>query len=429
MNNHQHVCISAYGAVTPLGSSLDEISQSLQHGHSGIRAIEKFDTMTFQTKWAGVPELGNRKIRWPREVGQRVCPGEMLYADVAADRLVGHYNPIDHYPASRIGCVVGVDDPSIDPQRCIDMTDQLGSEASGQRDAEIKKAIEFFRISEMMNLDVTSVLRTIHSHVPFAGYSRCHVGLCSASLQALGMAKQAILDGKIDVAIVGGVSAKVNPFNLAQLEAIGAVCTDPLLEGAHRSRPFDSRRSGFMPAEGAVLFVVEKESAIEARGGHNYCRLLGYGASMAAQHIVAPHTESLEMRLCMQRALADSGVLLEDISCVNAHGTSTMLNDFHEAAALEQIFGEVELPPVTATKSLHGHLIAAAGAMEVLGTMASFRDEFIPGVLNLERQDAEIHVPVLSNTRHTRLRNVLKNSFGMGGLAASMVLQNPQEGV
>ncbi len=425
MSTLDPICISAYGAITPLGNSLDEISHALQHGISGVRAIEKFNTSTFQTKWAGVPELGNQLIRWPRTGRPGGKPGELLYAEMAAEQLVGQFNPSQHYPASRIGCVIGVDEPSIDPQRCVELAHLLGPEGCNNREQLVQKATDYFRVSEMMDLDVTSVLRTIHKFVPFSGYARCHVGLCSASLQALGMARQAILDGKVDAVVVGGVSAKVTPFNLAQLEAIGALCTDPLLDGPARCRPFDQRRSGFIPAEGAVLFVVERESAIKARGGKVLARLLGYGASLAAEHIVAPHSGSLEMRLCMERALADAAVPLQDISCINAHGTSTKLNDYHESQAFEQIFGKGQVPPVTATKSMHGHLIAAAGAMEVLGTIAAFRDNFIPGVINLEQQDDAIEVPVVQKTRAAQLNYVLKNSFGMGGLAASMVLQNP----
>lgn len=311
-----NIGISSYGAVTPLGQTLDEISHNLQNGISGIREIKKFNTQTYKTKWAGVPALGNDSIRWPRESRQSGRPGEVLYAETAIKDLVKRYNPLKDYEASRIGCIIGVDEPSIDPERCVELAHMLGSEESRQRDKIIDKATEYFRVSEMLDLDVTSVLRTIQRHIPFTGYTRCHVGLCSASLQAIGMARQAIIDGKADVMIVGGVSAKITPFNIAQLEAVGAVCIDPLLEGEQRSRPFDLRRSGFMPAEGSVLFIIEKESMIKSRGGDNYCRLQGYGASLASQHIVAPHTEGREMQLCMERALAESKIPLDEISCL-----------------------------------------------------------------------------------------------------------------
>ena len=423
MNNN--ICISAYGAVTPLGHTLDEISHHLQHGISGIRAIKKFDTSTYHTKWAGVPHLGNDNIHWPKASKRASRPGELLYADVATEQLLSQYNPLANYDPSRIGCIIGVDEPSIDPERCVELTNMVGSDDINNREKVVAKATEYFRVSEMIDLDVSSVIRTIQRRIPFTGYTRCHVGLCSASLQALGMARQAILDGKADAMIVGGVSAKITPFNLAQLEAVGAVCVDPLLAGTERSRPFDIRRSGFMPAEGSVLFILEKETVVNARNGNNLCRIIGYGASLAAQHIVAPHTEGREMRLCMERAMKEADLPLDQYSFINAHGTSTKLNDLHETTVLREIFGEGNVPPVTSTKSMHGHLIAAAGAMEVLGVIASFRDDFIPAVTNLEQQDPAIKVPVVAKTQYTKSKNVLKNSFGMGGLAASLVLQNP----
>ena len=425
MNQQDSVCISAYGAMTPLGQTLDEISHNLQNGITGIREVKKFDTSTFKTKWAGLPEYGNENIRWPKRPGQPNRPGELIYAEKAVKQLVAQFNPLEKYSPDRIGCVIGIDEPGVDPERTTQFTAKIGADKCKKRDEFIPEGTEFYRISEMMDLDVTSALKVIHKHIPFSGYTRCHVGLCSASLQALGMARQAILDGKADAMIVGGVSAKVTPFNLAQLEAVGAVSTDPLLEGPARCRPFDIRRSGFMPAEGSILFILEKESAIEAREGQKYCRLKGYGASLAAQHVVAPHTEGREMQLCMERAIEEASLPLASYSFVNAHGTSTKLNDYHETQVLEGIFGEDNVPPVTSTKSLHGHLIASAGAMEVLGVMASFRDGFIPAVANLEQQDPAIKVPVVKETQYKPITNVLKNSFGMGGLAASMVLQNP----
>lgn len=420
------VCISAIGAVTPLGNSLDEVTDALYEGRSGIKRIDKFPTDSFSTKWAGLPDLGNEAIRWPRaKAGQIVRPGEVLYAETAMGRLLAEFNPLDTYSASRIGCVIGVDEPAIDIERCSDLVSRLGVDNSGDREKLIATAIEHFRISELLDLDVTTVLRAMHRMLPFAGYTRCHLGLCSASLQAIGMAMTAIQEGRIDAAIVGGVSAKVTPLNIAHLEGIGAVCTDSNLAGAERSRPFDSRRSGFMPAEGSVLFVLEREEETRRRGGTVHARLLGYGAALSAEHIVAPHSQDLEMVLCMRRALEAAKIRPEAISCVNAHGTSTKLNDLHESRAIGKVFRDVPTPPVTAAKSLHGHLIASAGAMEVMGVIGSFRDDFIPAIRNLEEIDPDVSVPLVNKRRHGRVDTVLKNSFGMGGLAASLVLQNP----
>jgi 3-oxoacyl-[acyl-carrier-protein] synthase II len=145
---------------------------------------------------------------------------------------------------------------------------------------------------------------------------------------------------------------------------------------------------------------------------------------MGAQHIIAPHTEGLEIKLSMERALADAGIPVSAIDCISAHGTSTKLNDLHEARALSQLFAG-HSPVVTATKSYHGHLIAAAGAMEVLCTLASFERDFIPPILNLEAPEPEMTLPLAQTVVSRRVTRVLKNSLGMGGLSASLILENP----
>lgn len=423
----EHVAISAFGAVTPLGETLDDITTAFYEGRSGIRTIEKFDTKSFTTKWAGVPEMGNAAIRWPRTSERdSVRPGELIYAERAIRNLVANIDPLSIYIPERLGCVLGVDEPAIDVQRCISLLKKIGLGGYGNREKFIAKAIEHFRLSELLDLDVTSALRIIHQVVPFRGYARCHVGLCSASLQALGMARSAILSGKIDAAIVGGVSAKVTPVNIARLEGVGAVCTDVTLEGSSRSRPFDTRRSGFVPAEGSVLFLLEREEAIRSRGHEPLARLTGYGSSLAAEHIIAPHSCELEMKLCMSRALADAKIPVEAISHVNSHGTSTKLNDLHESRAIAQLFKNSR-PTVTATKSLHGHLIATAGAMEVVGIISSFKHDFLPGIANLDEVDPEVSVQLVRNIKLGHVNRVLKNSFGMGGLAASVILENPNQ--
>lgn len=427
MNDDSPICISAIGAVTPLGETFEEISQALFDGRSGIREIRKFDTAQFKSKWAGIPEFGNERIRWPRESGAgRFRPGELVYAERAIAALAAQVDVSDHYRPERIGCALGVDESSIDIQRCIELMQKPGTRLE-PRESFIGQAADHFRVSELLDLDSAAVLKTVHERVPFAGYARAHVGLCSASLQAIGLGLRAIRSGKVDAAVVGGVSGKVTPVQIARLEGIGAVCLDGNLAGPQRSRPFDARRSGFVPAEGAVLFLLERESAVRKRAGKVYGRVLGYGSSLGAQHIIAPHTEEAEMNSCMSRALADADLLPESIDCVNTHGTSTKLNDRHEARALTRLFSGVKSPVVAATKSLHGHMIAAAGAMEVLTSLISFERDFVPAIANLENPEPEMGLVLARERVDGKVRRVLKNSFGMGGLAASVVLENPNE--
>lgn len=414
----ENIVISAFGAVTPLGSTYDAICDALKKGISGIKSIEKFNCETFTTQHAGVPDEGNELVRWP---SNRPRFAELVYAEMAAKHLLAHPNfPKSLYNANRIGCIVGVDEQAADVQLCLKMKADKKIEPSNNQ--LLDKMVRHFKINDCLNLEPSSVLSAIYKMIPFSGFSTTHVGLCSASLQAIGMGMQAIQHGKCDAMIVGGISGKVNPINLARLELMDVISTDLSLKPEQRSRPFDKRRSGFVLAEGAVLFLIEKESDVIARGDKPLLRLLGYGASLGAEHIVAPHHDSLEMKLAMRRALENSRLTSSDIDLINVHGTSTILNDHYESKAISDVFDN-KLVPVTANKSLHGHLIAAAGAMEVLNTLIALNEEFIPGSINCDEQDENCAVNLIKKTQFQKINRVLKNSFGMGGLAASMVLE------
>ncbi|WJF91519.1 beta-ketoacyl-[acyl-carrier-protein] synthase family protein [Paraburkholderia bonniea] len=417
----ESIVISAFGAVTPLGGDYHSIHQALRHGRSGIRAIEKFDCSTHITQHAGVPEEGNALIRWPQA---RREPAEVLYARLATKRLL-RYAPhlTQAYANERLGCVVGVDVPGTDIQSALELVRRMEGESS--REAFMQQLVRHFRMADFFNLEPTAVLAEIYRQVPFAGFATTHVGLCSASLQTIGMGLQALRQQRLDAVIVGGISGRVNPLNLARLEALDVISTDLLLAPEQRSRPFDQRRSGFVLAEGGVLLLLEREAAVRQRGATPLLRIAGYGASLGAEHIVIPHQNSLEMTLAMRRALADAGRHARDIDYVNAHGTSTILNDRHESQAIREVFGAGTTVPVTANKSLHGHLIAAAGAMEVLNTAIALREGFIAPTINLDAQGADCDVNVVRRMTPmlTTGGRVLKNSFGMGGLAASVVLE------
>ena len=415
---NDEILISAFGCVTPIGNNYSQIANNLRQGISGIKENKKFCCEHYITKHAGIPDEGNNEIRWPAK-GKSII-GELFYAGLAAKRLKEHpLFPNNYYPDNRLGCIIGTDEPTIDFQFILNL-----AKAKNVHKDLLSMMVNTFKISDCINCDPSTTLNVINKEIPFSGYAKCHLGLCSASLQAIGMGMNAIRNGLVDAAIVGGVSGKVNPINLMCLELIGAISLDTRLNPTQRSRPFDKRRSGFVLAEGGVLFLLEKKSSLLKRKEKGLLQLLGYGSSMGAQHIVAPHTESLEMELSMQRAMQYAKVLPEQIDLVNAHGTSTVLNDLHEAKAINTIFGQhVKKLKVTANKSIHGHLIAAAGAMEVLNTLISLNENFIPGTINLEEQDETCNVNVASKTEQQPISIVLKNSFGMGGLAASMVLK------
>lgn len=413
----QKIVISGFGCCTPLGDSYAAIEGALCDGRSGVKKIAKYNTDTFKSRFAGIPTLGNFLIEGER---QRFSHDE-FYTRAAMDNLLAsvHLDPAvigEH----RIGCFLGVDEPVVDIQQTVNLAYDL-NKVDGQF-SNLDSALErHFRVQDFIRYDPTNALRTIHKFVAFKGPASVHVGLCSASLQAIGTGFQAVRQGRVDVAIVGGISAKITPEHYIGLESVDIIATDDRLDPTALSRPFDTRRSGYLPAEGAVLFLVESLESCLKGGREPLMELAGYGTSTNASHIVKPAPDSREMKLAMTRALTNAGLRASDIGMVNAHGTSTILNDLHESAAICAVLGEQV--PVTANKSLHGHMIAAAGAMETLNTLISLRSEFIPGTINLESKDPDCVANLSPFTVQRPVDYCLKNSFGMGGLAASMIFK------
>lgn len=324
----QKIVISGFGCCTPLGDSYVAIEGALRNGFSGIRTIEKFNTNTFKSHSAGIPLQGNFRSAGER---QRFSHDE-LYTRIAMNNLL---SSVSFDPAAvgehRIGCFLGVDEPVVDIQQTVSLACDLNR--SDGRFSNLDLALErHFRVKDFFRYDPTNALHTVHKFVAFKGPSTVNLGLCSASLQAIGTGFQAVRQGRVDVAIVGGISAKITPEHYIGLESVDIIATDDRLDPTALSRPFDMRRSGYLPAEGAVLFLVESYDSCLKGGREPLIELLGYGTSTNASHIVKPAPDSGEMKLSMIRALTNAGLRANDIGMVNAHGTSTVLNDFHESA-------------------------------------------------------------------------------------------------
>ncbi len=414
------VVITAFGCCTPIGSSYQTIKDALISGVSGVRKILKYDTSGFRSQFAGVPIEGNERIKWSTK-GSSII-GDIFYTHLAVNNLKKHPGfPHGEYDPHRIGCFIGADEPVPDMQQTINLIYDLVKNQNGGLNKE--EIIErHFRISDFFNYDPTVTLNKIAKVIPFTGPAVCHLGLCSASLQAIGIGYESIRNGRIDAAVVGGVSAKITQEHYLGLEASDVISTDNTISPEKRSRPFDLWRSGYIPAEGSVLFMLERRSQVEKRGNReSLLEILGYGSSQNAYHVVKPDEESREMILSMTRAIKDANIKPEEIDLVNAHGTSTILNDIHESIAINTVLGKKVR--VTANKSIHGHMIAAAGAMETLNTLISCRDKFIPGSINVERQDPKCPINLITKTVWEQPKIVLKNSFGMGGLAASIIFR------
>jgi 3-oxoacyl-[acyl-carrier-protein] synthase II len=255
----------------------------------------------------------------------------------------------------------------------------------------------------------------------WTGPALCIATACAAGTNAIGEGARLIRDGSCDIVIAGGTEFPITPITLAAFARMTALSTrndDP----EHASRPFDADRDGFVIGEGAGFFILETLEAARARDARIYGEVAGYGRNADAHHITAPSPGGVGAAACMQQALDDSGLSPSEIGHVNAHGTSTDLNDLAESQAIQKVFGD-DAPPVTSNKGVLGHMIAGAGAAEAVASMLSIRDGIVPPTANFERLGDDIVLDIVAGSvREIGSRPVISNSFGFGGHNASLVL-------
>lgn len=244
---------------------------------------------------------------------------------------------------------------------------------------------------------------------------------CTSGTTALGVARDLLRSGACDVVISGGSEAGLTPLSIAafgQMHALSERVDDP----AAASRPFDADRDGFVAAEAAGVLILERADDAAARGARVRARLIGYGASADAHHITAPDPEGVGVGLAVTAALGDAGVTPAEVSHINAHGTSTPLNDAAESKVIQRVFGD-DIPPVTSTKGVTGHSLGAAGAIEAAFSVLTLQTGQIPPTANLDKQDPEIDLDVVSGApREVDAEVVMSNSFGFGGQNGVLVL-------
>jgi 3-oxoacyl-[acyl-carrier-protein] synthase II len=256
------------------------------------------------------------------------------------------------------------------------------------------------------------------------GPSLTTVSACASSADAIGQALRLIQRGEADVVLAGGTEAPIAPISLAGFGSMKALSTrndDP----EHACRPFDRDRDGFVMGEGAGMVLVEELEHARARGARIYAELVGYGATSDAYHITAPPPGGEGSARAMAAALADAGLRPEDVDYINAHGTSTSYNDLYETQAIKSVFGDHAYRiPVSSTKSMTGHLLGAAGAVEFIACLFALQEGLLPPTINLENPDPECDLDYVPNTpRPAQVNVVLSNSFGFGGHNVTLALR------
>lgn len=401
------VVITKVSALTPLGNNVQTIANHLKNGDSGIKPITRFDTRSFGVRHAGEVDLSIlANLSYPEEANLQF---KMFYYS-----LVQLYQELKHsYASERIGCFIGTDPSIASTTNLRSMFERyLTKEQNSSVVTDLIKAVN-------PSLLLYYASRDFHIHGP----AHCNLGTCSASTQAIGNAYKLIKHGELDMAIVGGVSSKIDPVSMSRLSRLDAL-EETKEDIRDNCRPFDKERRGFTMSEGCVLFVIESEEAAKKRNATILCEISGYGAALDGYSITDPHEDATGMMLSMQRAISNAGLCIDEIDYINAHGTGTIKNDKFETMAIKQVFGEQAYKlDISSTKSMHGHLMTTAGAMEVLVCILAIQHEFVPPTIHYSNADEHCdlnYTPRVSKSK--RINHALTNSFGLGGQNASLIV-------
>jgi 3-oxoacyl-[acyl-carrier-protein] synthase II len=400
------VVVTGVGVKTPAGNDVTSLWEELCAGRASARTIESFDPAELPIKFAGeVRDFDAVQYFGPKEARRQDRVTQLGFG-AAADALGD---------AGELGA---------DPSRCAVI---IATGVGGLHTLEENQRLYFekgpSRVSPffvpMMMPNATAGV--VAMQLGWTGPNLCVATACAAGAHAIGEGVRLIRDGTADVVMAGGTEAAVTPLTIAAFARMGALSSrNDAPERA--SRPFDANRDGFVIGEGAGCVVLEPLERARARGATVYGEVAGYGRNADAYHITAPSPGGAGAAVCMQLALDDADMEPSAIGHVNAHGTSTPLNDAAEAEAVRKVFGDAP-PVVTSTKGVTGHLIGAAGAVEAVAALLSVRDGIVPPTANLERVGDDIELDVVAGSpREIGPKPAISNSFGFGGHNASLVL-------
>lgn len=407
----ERVVITGMGVISPLGNDVDTFWNALKEGRSGITPIQHLDSALYKTRIAGMVLDFDGEARFGRKEARRMDRFVQFAAAAADQALADSGLVLESLDRERIGVYIGSGIGGIQT-----LMDQ-GSILSERGASRVSPTLVPMMISNM-------AAAAVSMRFGCWGPTLSPVTACSIGNTAIGEAYRLIRHGGADVIFAGGTEAAVTEISLASFSNATALSTRNEAFTA-ASRPFDAGRDGFVMAEGAGILVVESLSHALARGANILAEVTGYGASSDAYHMVATHPEGRGAYLAMKAALRDAQLQPGDIDVINAHATSTEAGDLSETRAIKQLFGESAYRiPITANKSMTGHMLGAAGGAEAISLVQTLRHGIIPPTINQEQQDPECDLDYVPNTaREADLQIGISNSFGFGGHNAVIILQ------
>ena len=407
----RRVVITGFGLITPLGIGVDESWAALCSGKSGITEITRFDASDFDTKIAGEVKGFHPEDFLPKKEAKRTQTF-IAYA-IATSRMAIEDSGlvIDSTNENRVGVLTGC---GLGGLKVLEQTSKVLEEKGPRR------VSPFFIPMMIGNMAPGMISISLGAKGPNASIATA----CAAGTHAVGDAFKIVKRGGADAMITGGVESIITPTCIAGFNAMKALSTRNN-EPEKASRPFDRDRDGFVVGEGCGILILETLDGALKRGANIYAEMCGYGMSGDGFHMTAPSPDGEGAARCMTAALDDAGVSYKEIDYINAHGTSTQLNDLYETMAIKSVFKEkAPLIPVSSTKSMTGHLLGGAGGVETVFTALTIHEGIIPPTINLDYPDEECdldYVPKIA--RKANVNMAMTNSFGFGGTNATLILK------
>jgi 3-oxoacyl-[acyl-carrier-protein] synthase II len=409
----QRVVVTGLGCVSPLGLTVSETWDAAIAGRSGAATIQAFDpdgyACTIAAEVKGELDLGDVEAKEARRMDRVV----KLALHAAREALIESKLEVSDVNRDRVGVAVGSG---------IGGLETLTSNQDTLRERGPRRVSPFTIPMSIANMP-SGMISLTHG---LRGPNLCHVSACATGAHSLGESVHLIARGQADVMVAGGSEAPIQPLGVAGFAAMKALTTRND-EPERASRPFDRERDGFLIGEGATIVVLESLAHALARGARIHAEIVGYAATADASHMVAPDPEGAGAARCMKLAIESSGLAPEAIDHVNAHATSTPAGDPSEVKAIRQVFGaHADRIAVSATKSMTGHLLGAAGALEALFCIKALETGLLPPTINLDDVDEGCELDhVVGVARKQTISAALSNSFGFGGTNAALILRRP----